>query len=176
MQPSSAGRELRRFAVIMGMSLLAIAGILALQPGSVDLSGFARMRPHAPDLAALGATPATVQLHVVSVLVALVLGPVQFALPKGTRLHRRIGWAWFVAMLLAALSSAFIRDINEGGFSAIHIFTAWTLVSLPLAVWTARRGHIRAHRGTMVGLYVGLVIAGLLSIAPGRLTWALFFG
>ncbi|MBX7249051.1 MAG: DUF2306 domain-containing protein [Caulobacteraceae bacterium] len=166
---------MRRFALVMTASLAAIAAILSMQPGSVDLAAILHIQPQL-DLAPLARAPLLVQVHLLTVLYALLVGPIQFLLPKGTRLHRVLGWSWALAMLVTALASLGIREINHGQFSPIHLFSAWTLASLPLAVIFARRGAIQAHRGTMVGLYVGLVIAGLLAIAPGRLFWDIFFG
>lgn len=171
----TAGSELRRFALTMAVAGLAIVAILAMQPGSVDLAAILRIQPHL-DLEPLWRAPLIVQVHIVTVLYALFVGPIQFLLPKGTALHRTIGWSWVLAMLVTALASLGIREINHGQFSPIHLFSVWTLVSLPLAILFARRGNIRAHRGTMVGLYIGLVIAGLLAIAPGRIIWDMFFG
>lgn len=167
--------ELKRFASVMGLSLLAIAGILALQPGSVDLAAILRIEPHL-DLQPLWRASPLIQVHVLTVFYALLVGPIQFLLPKGSGLHRVLGWTWALAMLTTAVTSLFIREINHGAFSPIHIFSVWTLVSLPLAVWFARTGKISSHRSTMIGLYIGLVIAGLLAIAPGRLIWDMFFG
>ena len=175
-QARTAGGGIWRWAAGFALATAGMATILALQPGSVDLGALLEIRPHAPDLAPLARQDVVVQLHVWTVFYALVVGPIQFLLPKGTRLHRQLGWSWFLAMLVTALSSLFIREINHGGFSFIHLFSAWTFVSLPLAIWTIRRGDVRAHRGIMVGLYVGLVIAGVLAIAPGRVIWDMFFG
>lgn len=175
MAEQARSSELVRFLVVTAVSLAAVAGVLALLPGSVDLSGFGRMQPQL-DLEAFRGAPQLVQLHLATVMIALVLGPIQFIMPKGTRGHRSLGWVWMVSMLVTAVTSLFIREINDGGLSPIHIFSFWTLISVPLAIWFARRGMIAAHRSTMIGLYIGLVIAGVLSAAPGRLTWDIFFG
>ena len=167
--------ELKRFAWVMGLSLLAIVGILALQPGSADLASILDIRPQL-DLAPLWRAPLLIQVHVLTVFYALLVGPIQFLLPKGTTLHRVVGWTWALAMFTTAVTSLFIREINHGALSPIHIFSVWTLVSLPLAIWFARSGRVASHMSTMIGLYVGLVIAGLLAIAPGRLIWDMFFG
>ena len=171
----AAGTEFKRFAVVMGLSLAAVAAILAMQPGAVDLAAILRIQPHV-DLEPLWRQPLIVQVHLVTVLYALAVGPIQFLLPKGTALHKVIGWSWALAMMTTAVASLGIREINHGAFSPIHTFSVWTLVSLPLAIVFARRGKVAAHRQTMIGLYIGLVIAGLLAIAPGRLVWAMFFG
>ncbi len=172
---SGKASELKRFAWVMGLSLLAIAAILALQPGSTDLAAILQIRPQL-DLEPLWRAPVLIQVHVVTVFYALLVGPIQFLLPKGTTLHRGLGWSWVLAMFVTAITSLGIREINDGAFSPIHFFSVWTLISLPLAIWFARAGKIASHQSTMIGLYVGLVIAGLLAIAPGRLIWDMFFG
>ncbi len=176
MAARSTKGEVRQFLGVMALALLAIVAILSLQPGSVQLGALADIRLRAPDFEPLWRQSLLVQIHVLTVFYALATGPVQFLLPKGTGFHRALGWTWAGAMLVTAISSLFIREINDGGFSPIHFFSVWTFVSLPLAVWLARRGDIRAHRGIMIGLYIGLIIAGVLAIAPGRVIWAMFFG
>jgi uncharacterized membrane protein len=115
-----------------------------------------------------------VQFHVATVLIALALGPVQFALPKGNGLHRVLGWIWAAAMFSTALATFFIRDMRDGQFSPIHIFSAMAFLGVPLALWLAR---VRAmsHARAMIGLYIGLCIAGLTAIAPGRVLWDMLF-
>ena len=171
----TAGHELRTFLIAMAAFSVIKVGILAMVPGSMTPPDLSTVRPQL-DLAPLWAAPVEVQLHVLTVLLALVLGPVQFVLPKGTAFHRAAGWTWVGAMFVTAVSSLFIRELNPGGFSPIHIFSAFTFVSLPLGIWLARRGDVRAHRGVMTGLYIGLVIAGLLAAAPGRVIWDMFLG
>lgn len=127
------------------------------------------------DLAPLLAQSALVQFHVATVAIALLLGPVQFVLPKGSALHRTFGWAWAAAMLSTAIATFFMRDMRDGQFSPIHIFSVMTLVGVPLALWLAR-AKAASHARAMIGLYIGLVIAGVTAIAPGRLIWAMFFG
>lgn len=133
------------------------------------------MHPHI-DLAPLAHAPLLVQLHVTTVAVALVGGAVQFAAKKGTAAHRALGWVWVVAMFSTAVISLFIRELNHGGFSPIHLFSLMTIFGAPMAVWLARTGRVASHQRAMRGLYVGLIIAGLIAIAPGRLVWAMFFG
>lgn len=127
------------------------------------------------DLTPLFAESAPVQFHVATVAIALLLGPVQFVLPKGSALHRTFGWAWAAAMFVTAIATFFIRDMRDGQFSPIHIFSVMTLVGVPLALWLARV-KVTSHARAMIGLYIGLVIAGITAIAPGRVIWAMFFG
>lgn len=127
-----------------------------------------------PTLAPLAAASPVIQIHVAGAIVALAAGTAVALLPKGTPLHRRIGWVFVLAMAVVALSSLLIA--RSGHFSAIHLLTLLTLVSLPYAVLSRRRGNIAAHRSAMIGLLVGLVVAGGFTMVPGRLMHAVTFG
>jgi uncharacterized membrane protein len=156
-------------------SFAAVALILGLTPGAVNFSAWPRIEPHI-DFTPLALSPLLVQLHVATVMTALAGGAVQFATPKGTTAHKVLGWIWVLAMFSTAVISLFIRELNHGAFSPIHLFSLMTIIGAPMAVWLARTGRIASHRRAMRGLYVGLVIAGVIAIAPGRLAWAMFFG
>ena len=71
-------------------------------------------------------------------------------------------------MLIVAITSFWIRDINDGGMSAIHLLSFWTLVALAIALWAIRTGRRNTHRGFMIGTYLGLVGAGVGTLLPGR--------
>lgn len=124
--------------------------------------------------APLAAASPIIQLHVFAALAALTAGIAVMASPKGTQLHRRIGWVFVPTMAIVALSSLFIA--RNGHFSAIHLLTLLTLVSLPGAVISRRRGNIRAHKQAMIGLFAGLAIAGAFTLLPGRLMNQVTFG
>jgi uncharacterized membrane protein len=114
-------------------------------------------------------SPAVV-LHLGAVLAALAIGALNLTRPKGTRSHRVLGWIWVVLMSAAALSSFWIFDLRYGaGPSLVHLLSVWTLIALACAIYTIRRGNVRAHRGFMIGTFLGLVSAGLGALAPGRL-------
>ena len=81
-----------------------------------------------------------IQAHALSAIMAFVLGPVIFYGRKGTRLHKRLGKLWALAMALAIFSSAFIWQIRlVGPFSPIHLLTALggCLVVSGTPVWGA---------------------------------------
>jgi uncharacterized membrane protein len=114
-----------------------------------------------------------IALHLASALGALGLGAAVLFLRKGTTLHRALGGLWVALMLATALSSFGIT--RGGAFSWIHLLSVWTLVSLASAVYFIRRGNVQAHRGFMVGTYLGLLGAGAGALAPGRLLYGFFF-
>lgn len=121
--------------------------------------------------------PLSVQVHVLFAVLAVGLGAVILLLPKGTGLHRLMGWSWVVCMIMiAATSVAMIADLSNG-INALHVFTAITVISLWGGLAGIWRGNVRQHASSMTGLYVGgLFIAGLFAFLPGRLMWMTFFG
>lgn len=169
---AEADRTDRRlgWAIFVGC-MLVVAAIFVFTPGAWNV---ALPETLEFDLAPLMAQSWLVQFHVATVAVALVLGPLQFLLPKGTRLHRTFGWLWAAVMLSTAVATFFIRDMRDGQFSPIHIFSVMTLLGVPMALWLARVKAM-SHARAMVGLYIGLLIAGVTAIAPGRVIWEMFF-
>jgi uncharacterized membrane protein len=125
----------------------------------------------------LNASP-TIQVHAYLAFVAIALGAAQFALPKGVRLHRALGWSWALAMMGLAAVSLFIHTIRTWGpWSPIHLLSLFTLAMVPLAVFAARRGRVESHRASMIWLYtLALVVTGLFTLWPGRIMHAVVFG
>lgn len=114
-------------------------------------------------------------VHIVSALAALPLGGFVLWRRKGDAAHRRLGRIWAALMLVVAISSYWLRTLS-GGFSFIHLLSVLTLIAIPLAVFNVRRGNIKAHVAGMRGLYIGLVVAGLFALMPGRTIGHLIFG
>ncbi len=171
----SGGRPWRTLAGV-GATLALVTAAIVASPGSIRPGelGFA---PHAPDWSVLERQSLAIQVHVGAAAAAFVLGLVQLLGPKGTMPHRIVGWSWVLVMLTAAISSIFIRQLNHGMFSFIHILTGLALVSLPMLVYAARKGDIAAHRKHATGLFAGAVLlAGALAFLPGRVMWELVLG
>jgi uncharacterized membrane protein len=128
----------------------------------------------APLLAADGA----IRLHAFAAMAAFILGAVQLGAPKGTIPHRTIGWVWVALMLAVSVSAFWIHAIRLWGpWSPIHLLAIFTLVMLPVAVLHARRHRVQQHRIAMLSLFFGaLVIAGLFTLFPGRIMYAVVFG
>jgi uncharacterized membrane protein len=118
-----------------------------------------------------------IRVHLTAALTALMIGVALMLRIKGTGLHKLLGWTWVLAMGITAVSSLFIREINHGSFSFIHLLSGWTIVGLPGAVYAIKRGKVGAHRRAMTGMFVGgLLLAGLFAFIPGRLLWTVFLG
>jgi len=125
----------------------------------------------------LQASPA-IQIHAFAAMTAFALGVVQLSAPKGTLPHRTLGWIWIALMLVVSISAFFIYQLRMWGeWSPIYLLAIYTLIMLPVAVLAARRHQVPRHRRAMIGLFVGaLVIAGLFTLWPGRIMYAVVFG
>lgn len=116
-----------------------------------------------------------IQIHMGVAIGALCLGGYLMLSRKGTRIHKLIGRVFALLMVVTAISAIFIRAINEGSFSWIHIFVPITFIGLYQAISAIRKGDIKAHRRHVKGLFFGaLLIPGLFAFMPGRTMWMLF--
>lgn len=134
-------------------------------------------RPHLPNLDLFAHQSLAIQLHTGFAFIALGVAIYLLSGRKGTRTHRLVGWGWTIAMMVTAVSSFFIMELNRGHLSLIHILAGVTALVTPFGVWAARSHKVALHRGVMTGLvFGGLFIASALTFVPGRLMWRLFFG
>jgi len=118
-----------------------------------------------------------IQVHFFTVVPAFAIGTwMIFLSTKGAPVHRAMGYVFFGLMTVTATASFFIRS-STGGFSFIHLFiplTAWSIFSAYRAI---KRGDVRGHQYSMYGLYAGgLIIAGALTLLPGRRMHEVVFG
>jgi len=118
-----------------------------------------------------------VQIHLVAAVLALVFGCVMWFRPKGTSSHKMIGRGFVILMLVTAITAIFIRSLNNGSFSWIHIFVPITVIGSYQIIVSIRRGNIKKHKAHVRNMfYFALLIPGFFSFMPGRTMWALFFG
>ncbi len=110
-------------------------------------------------------------IHRAAARAATAIGPVALWSRRG-RLHRAFGYAWVTLMGVTAVSAVFIRDFrlpNLAGYTFIHLFVPYVLVSLVLAFRALAQGRIAAHRKIMTGTHIGAcLIAGVFTLLPGR--------
>ncbi|MCA6225185.1 MAG: DUF2306 domain-containing protein, partial [Phenylobacterium sp.] len=129
------------------------------------------------DLELLASTPPVILVHLAFGLLALMVGAILMAGRKGARMHRILGWGWVLAVGIVAITSLFIRVVNPGHFSFIHILSGYVIIALPLAVAAARRHDVERYRRTMTGMFFGGFAVNLLFVLlPGRFVWNLFLG
>lgn len=115
--------------------------------------------------------PIAIQIHVAAVVPAALLGAYLLLRPKGTPRHRLLGKIWLVLMVVTALSSFFIHQINMFyGFSPIHMLSILVLFGCWGAIANARRHNIEAHKRIVRSLYFGGIVgAGAFTFLPGRI-------
>ena len=119
--------------------------------------------------------------HLGTVLAAFPIGGWLLLNKKGTQSHRYLGKPYMALMVITGLASlampAAVGPTLLGHFGFIHLFSVMVLVNVPAAIWAIQRGNIAAHRGHMVGLYLGgILIAGTFAFMPGRLMHQVLFG
>ncbi len=150
------GQDADRFETALATGALVLLGtvLIALAKGHADWSR----------------VPAMVWLHLLTIGIALALTPVMLLRRRGDRRHRQLGYVWVVAMGLTALISFAIRGANHGGFSIIHILSAWTLFQVPRIVMFARSHNIVRHRRAVRAMVLGaLLIAGFFTFPFDRM-------
>ncbi len=118
--------------------------------------------------------------HLATVLPCVVMGAALFLMKKGTPVHKGTGKVYLVLMITTAIITLFMpaevgpRVFDHFGW--IHSFSVLTLYSGPKAYFAIRRGDVKTHQYSMIGLYVGgIMIAGGFTLYPGRYLHDLFF-
>ncbi len=154
-------------------ALLLASGITVCAASTYALAraalGFAPTPPAAKEIA--------VVVHLATVMPAMPLGLYLFVSRKGGTRHKLLGRIWMLLMAITAVSALFIRHLNEGQLSPVHIASVVTLAGIPFAIQAARSGRIDAHRGHLIRMYIGaLLVSGVLSFLPGRIMWNWMFG
>lgn len=163
--PSDISPAWRRIMLVAGGGMIA-ASTLALVKG---VTGLAPTAAEAKDMA--------VMIHLAAVLPAIPLGLHVLLSRKGDRRHRMLGGIWMLLMLVTAISALFIRHMNGGGFSVLHLFVPFTVVTMVRSIAAARQGRIGAHKRHLIGLFAGaLLLPGLFSFLPGRIMWLWLVG
>lgn len=104
--------------------------------------------------------------HIAAASGALLFGAATLTMRKGTPTHKLFGRTWVVLMAATALVSFGIR--SNGSFSWIHLLSIWTLAALAGSIYAVIHGNVKAHRHGMISAYIGLSIAGVFTLLPGR--------
>jgi uncharacterized membrane protein len=119
-----------------------------------------------------------IQAHAIAALALIPLTITIFLIPRGSSLHKGLGWAWVAGMAIVAVSSFWITEIRVwGAFSPIHLLSVFTLGTLVFAIVNIRRRKVGRHRKAMLALVYGALIgAGLFTMLPGRIMNHVIFG
>ena len=131
-------------------------------------------------LAGGGLYLALAYVHLATMVPCFFIGTWLLLRRKGTPLHKRLGKVYVVLIsfssVAAAVMPALVGPTLWNHFGFIHLFCVVVWVSIPLAMWSIKRGDVKTHAGTMRGLYFGgILIAGAFAFSPGRLLNAWLF-
>lgn len=156
-----------RFRGMIGL-ILTLTGVTA----ATIIAGM-MMRPSGP--IAYQTPDWAIAIHLATVIPAFLLGAWLMWARKGTHRHKMAGRIWMSLMAITAIDSFWIRSLT-GGISPIHALSVLTLYSIPAAIWHIRRGNVAGHQRAVRGMFIGLCIAGVFAMMPGRLIGGLLFG
>jgi uncharacterized membrane protein len=120
-------------------------------------------------------------MHLATVVPAFLLGTYILLNPKGTPLHRTLGKLFMVLMLFTVVLVLFMPARRPpmllNHFGTNHIFVIPVAYFIPRAYFAARRGDVKKHMASVLGVYFGAVLlAGAFAFAPGRLLHSWLFG
>jgi uncharacterized membrane protein len=104
-----------------------------------------------------------IQVHVLTLVLALLVGTWQFALSrKGAAGHRALGFAFLALMIATAIVTLFIHVRAPHspffGMSWLHLFVPLVFVLCGLALYGAATHRLRLHRFAVIALYRGSLI------------------
>ncbi|MFN4080949.1 MAG: DUF2306 domain-containing protein [Saprospiraceae bacterium] len=102
-------------------------------------------------------------VHLWTAVAALLAGTLVLAMPKGSVLHKCIGYAYVASMVPMLITSFFIQRLY-GGWGVFHVssvVSSLTLAAGMLSVWFRRhiRPWKRLHWGFMYWSVIGLYAA-----------------
>ena len=106
-------------------------------------------------------------LHLATVAPAAVLGAYLMLRSKGTPLHRLLGKIYMALMMITALLSCLFAAV---GPQVLGHFRPDSLAVVARAVFcaayiAAKKHNVTAHKGNMIGVYVGgILVAGLFTL------------
>ena len=83
-----------------------------------------------------------VPVHVAAVSIGLALATAILLLRKGTALHRRVGWAYVIALAVTSIGSFGITEVRDGKLSIFHIASVIVLLSIIAGVAARRSGVV----------------------------------
>lgn len=150
---STAPGTLDRILAVLSSAFLAVV-LVALFKGQAEW----------------GRVSLIVWAHLLTIVIALVLTPVMLLRRRGDANHRLLGYVWAASLFGTAFISLFVKTLNPGHFSYIHLLSILTIVQVPMIVLYARRHDHERHRQAVRGMVIGaLLVAGFFTLPFGRL-------
>jgi len=101
-------------------------------------------------------------VHTISATIGLLTGAYILLSPKGTKIHKQMGYVFCVAVVLVNASALFVYDFNGGKFSVFHYLIPVSLLCLGYGILPAlkkkrsanwKNKHIKGMNGAALGLW-----------------------
>ena len=118
-------------------------------------------------------------MHLLTISPCVPLGAYLLSFPKGIPLHKRLGRVYMFLIFFSSFISLFL-EAQVGPqflrhFGWIHSLSVVTMATVPVSIIAARNRNIKRHQRTMILLYfTGLLVAGGLTLFPGRFLHRVF--
>ena len=99
-----------------------------------------------------------IQLHFLSAMPALIVGPFPIWVRTSRRTHKWLGYTWVIAMTVLAITGLFIPSNGLaviGHFGPIHLFSVFALWGISRGVWLARARRFADHQLAMRSTWFG---------------------
>lgn len=122
---------------------------------------------------------ATGVVHLLSALIAMVLGAAVLLLNKGTRRHKQVGYGYVVAMILVNATAFMIYQLY-GRFGPFHVAALFSGISIaggmvPMLFRRRISGWLHYHyffmNWSVVGLYAAFWAETLVRLFPMNQFW-----
>jgi len=123
--------------------------------------------------------PLVIQLHVLSALPAIFIGPFAVFRAKRDLMHKVLGYTWMITMISVAITGLLIPSEIAiiGWLGPIHLFSFFTLWGVGEGLYYIKRRQIQKHREAMQSVWFGAAgIAALFTFLPGRRVNVSLFG
>ena len=102
-------------------------------------------------------------IHVGSAFAALISGALVLSMKKGTRTHRKMGYAYFINMLAVNVSALLIYELFQrfGPFHVLALFSLASVLAGLAPAWKRSPGWEARHARFVTGSCVGLCAAAV---------------
>lgn len=107
--------------------------------------------------------------HIGVAVVAILLGVLVFARPKGTRQHRLYGRLYLAGMIFVNLFALSIHDDSKGALGPFHYLAILSLLTIAAGAFTAFKARSAKSWALPHAYFMAWSFAGLLAAALGQL-------
>jgi uncharacterized membrane protein len=111
--------------------------------------------------------------HVLAAVTAIVVGAVVLYRPKGVGIHRLVGSAYILSLVVVDIAALAVhREATFGVFHVLAVLSLLTIVVgvLPLVLGSRSPVAVSNHAYCMTWSYAGLIAAGSGQLAAGLLS------